>query len=49
VLDDLVDHVRYITRNISTLTPDELQKAQDRLEWLADEVWHAAVVGGEEV
>ncbi|MEX0691246.1 MAG: hypothetical protein WD934_02380 [Gemmatimonadales bacterium] len=49
VLDDLVDHVRYITRNISTLTPDELQQAQDRLEWLADEVWYAAVVGDEEV
>lgn len=45
VLDDLVDHVRHITRNVSALTPDELARAQQRLEWLADEVWNAAVTG----
>lgn len=47
VLDDLVDHVRHITRNVASLTPEELAHAQDRLEWLADEVWHAAVTGDE--
>jgi hypothetical protein len=45
VLDELVDHVRGITRNVAMLTPDELQRAQDRLEWLADEVWRAAIEG----
>ena len=48
VLDDLVDHVRNIARNVGTFTPEEIQHAQERLEWLADEVWRAAVEGDDE-
>lgn len=48
-LDELVDHVRYITRTVSSLAPDELTHAQERLEWLADEVWRAAVTGDDEL
>ena len=42
-LDDLVDHVRWISRNVGSLTADELEYAQQRLEWMADEVWRLAV------
>ncbi len=45
VLDDLVSHVRHIARNVSTMAPEELSYAQERLEWLADEVWRAATEG----
>jgi hypothetical protein len=48
VLDELVAHVRHIARNVPTLTPEEMASAQERLEWLADEVWRAAVDGDEE-
>lgn len=39
VLDELVDHVRRLASGTSALTADELDYAQQRLEWLADEVW----------
>lgn len=45
VLDELVAHVRNVARNVRTMTPAELQYAEDRLEWLADEVWRAALTG----
>ena len=48
VLDELVDHVRHIARNVTAFTPEEILRAQERLEWLADEVWRAAVEGDEE-
>lgn len=49
VLDDLVEHVRWISRNVTSLGPDEMEYAQQRLEWMADEVWRLAVEepGGE--
>lgn len=43
LLDDLVDHVRLITRTITEMRPDELSYAQQRLEWLADEIWRTAL------
>jgi hypothetical protein len=43
VLDDLVEHVRLITRTVQTMTPEEVTYAQERLEWLADEVWRTAL------
>jgi hypothetical protein len=43
VLDELVTHVRHITREVKTMTPQELQYAEERLEWLAEEVWRAAL------
>ncbi|HEY7195155.1 MAG TPA: hypothetical protein VH439_15540 [Gemmatimonadales bacterium] len=38
-LDDLLAHTREIARRAKTMTPAELDYAQQRLEWLADEVW----------
>jgi hypothetical protein len=45
VLDDLVGHVRDIARRARTMSQSELDYAQQRLEWLADEVWRLAVRG----
>lgn len=42
VLDDLLEHARQIARNAKQMAPDELEYAQQRLEWLADEVWRVA-------
>jgi hypothetical protein len=42
VLDDLLTHAREITRRAKAMTPAELDYAQQRLEWLADEVWRVA-------
>jgi hypothetical protein len=41
-LDDLVGHTRDLARRVHTLSPAELDYAQQRLQWLADEVWRAA-------
>ncbi len=42
VLDELLSHARDITRRAKVMTPAELDYAQQRLEWLADEVWRVA-------
>ena len=42
VLDDLLEHTRTIVRGAKQMTPEELDYAQQRLEWLADEVWRTA-------
>jgi hypothetical protein len=42
VLDELVEHVRYIARNVQVMSKQDLEYAEERLEWLADEVWRAA-------
>ena len=42
VLGELVTHARQIARQATTMTPSQLEKAQERLEWLADEVWRIA-------
>jgi len=47
VLDELVEHVRYVARNVETLSKQDLEYAEERLEWLADEVWRAATGGKE--
>ena len=47
LLDDLVKHAREISRRATQMTPAELEYAQERLEWLADEVWRVASEGGE--
>jgi hypothetical protein len=46
VLDDLLQHSREVARRAKAMTAAELDYAQQRLEWLADEVWRAAS-GGE--
>lgn len=45
VLDELVEHVRDIARRSRTMSQAELDYAQQRLDWLADEVWRLAVKG----
>ena len=47
VLDELLDHARMVARRARVMTADELDQAQQRLEWLADEVWRVAT-GGQE-
>ncbi len=42
VLDELVEHVRYVARNVQRMSKQDLEYAEERLEWLADEVWRAA-------
>jgi hypothetical protein len=42
VLDELITHTREIARRAREMKPDELDYAQQRLEWLADEVWRVA-------
>jgi hypothetical protein len=44
VLDDLLEHAREIARRVKEMTPEEMDYAQQRLEWLADEVWRLAIV-----
>jgi hypothetical protein len=41
VLDELVEHVRYVARNVGTMSKQDLEYAEARLEWLAEEVWRA--------
>jgi hypothetical protein len=45
VLEELVEHVRYVARHVRTMSPHDLEYAEERLEWLADEVWRVAVEG----
>ncbi len=45
VLDELVEHVRHVARNVRQLNPQDLQYAEERLEWLAEEVWRIALEG----
>jgi len=42
VLDELITHTRDISRRAREMKPEELDYAQQRLEWLADEVWRVA-------
>lgn len=42
VLDDFLQLARDVTRRSKGMTAAELDYAQQRLEWLADEVWRAA-------
>ena len=47
VLDELVGHVRYVARNVRTMSKQDLAYAEERLEWLAEEVWRTALEGPE--
>ena len=39
LLDDLLEHVRELSNNAADMPTAELEYAQQRLEWLADEIW----------
>lgn len=45
VLEDLVSHVREVARKAKAMTREDLEHAEERLEWLAEEVWRAAQAG----
>ena len=45
-LDDLLDHVRDIAHHAGAMSAGDLEQAEERLEWLADEVWRAATSKG---
>lgn len=42
LLDELLALVRQLTRRGREMSPAELSYAQQRLEWLSDEIWSAA-------
>jgi hypothetical protein len=42
VLDEFLSHARDLSRRAKDMTPAEIDYAQQRLEWLADEVWRVA-------
>ncbi|NIN10453.1 MAG: hypothetical protein GTN62_03910 [Gemmatimonadales bacterium] len=46
VLDELVEYVRELSRTVPNMRPSEMEYAQERLEWLADEVWRLVLEGG---
>ena len=45
----MIAHVRALTREHRTMASDDLHYAQQRLEWLADEIWRSATEGKEGV
>lgn len=42
ILAELVTHTRDIARRAPEMTPEQMEHAQERLEWLAEEVWREA-------
>ncbi len=48
VLDELIGHVRDTSRRVDDMGPSELKYAQERLQWLVDEVWRLVLEGGHE-
>jgi len=43
IVNDLIEHVRAIASSPHKMPPGEIEYAQRRLEWLADEAWRLAV------
>lgn len=39
LLDEMTGLARHLSHHASTMPPNELAYARDRLEWLADEIW----------
>lgn len=48
VLDELVQYVRQLAASAELMSPSEREYAQERLEWLAEEVWRFVLEGGEQ-
>jgi hypothetical protein len=42
ILEEFVGHARDVAGRAKSMTPEELERAEERLEWLADEVWRVA-------
>lgn len=45
VVDDFIAHVREVSRRGSDMSPEEIEYASQRMQWLADEVWQLALKG----
>ena len=43
LLDELIHHVRNVATNAKVMPQADLDHAQDRLEWLADEIWQGVM------
>lgn len=48
VLDELIQHVRDLSNRRDELSQQEVDYAQERLLWLADEIWDLALKGESE-
>ncbi|GAC1648462.1 MAG: hypothetical protein NVS4B3_04070 [Gemmatimonadaceae bacterium] len=48
-LDELLGLVRRLARQAATMPPAELKRSQERLEWLADEVWRTITLGSDDL
>jgi hypothetical protein len=44
-LDEIVLLARELSRQASEMSPRELERSRMRVEWLAEEIWGAAVYG----
>lgn len=42
ILEEFVGHARDVAARTQSMSSEELEQAQQRLEWLADEVWRIA-------
>ena len=42
LLDELIALVRHLARHSANMSQVEMDYAQQRMEWLADEIWAAA-------
>ncbi len=45
MLEEFVAHARDVAARAQTMTAEEREAAEQRLEWLADEVWRIASGG----
>ena len=43
LLDEMITHVRDVSRRAPEMSQRDRDYAQERLEWLADEIWESAV------
>lgn len=44
-LDEIMEIARHLSQYAPEMGEEELQAQQDRIEWLADEIWRSAVYG----
>jgi hypothetical protein len=48
ILDELLAHVREVAQRGSDMSTHDIEYSQQRLEWLADEVWRMTMERNEE-
>jgi hypothetical protein len=48
VLDELLEHVRDVSGSVPEMGRSDLEYAQERLQWLVDEVWRLVLEGPDE-